>query len=400
MPDITTIAACSTALAAIMAIAIGLSWLKDGRPGQRSWLFAPFGMAVPAGVLLTYPDILPGPWGLRLGWFLLTLVYGAAWLAARVMGGRRARPLAVLLPCTAVLVFSGTLGADDAMSELRMLPRVLLFAAFNGLAAREFGRMRSPRLPSATTLYWIFSAFFAFDLIRSPFALWLPAPLGPGDTQVWSIALFNFLIVLEGSLLGVFMTALGREQLAERHYQLASIDPLTGIGNRRALDDRIAHLEREHDSARSIALAVLDIDNFKSINDALGHAFGDVVIAETAKIARDCFGANNVFRVGGEEFAAIVTARQDDAVVERAEAMRKRYEGHSHRAGSLSRRCTISIGLSRLEDVHDHENAFKAADRALYMAKRLGRNQTVVIDSAAPCTQPPAAEIQTNVSVM
>ncbi|MFD2135893.1 hypothetical protein ACFSLT_13125 [Novosphingobium resinovorum] len=153
MPDITTIAACSTALGAIMCIAILLSWFKDGRPTQRRWQFAPFGIAVPAGILLTYPEILPGPLGLRLGWFALTVVYGSAWLAARVTGGRRPRPLLMLLPCVAVLLFSATIGADDAISELRMLPRVLLFALFDGLAAREFMRMRQPQLQSATTLY-------------------------------------------------------------------------------------------------------------------------------------------------------------------------------------------------------------------------------------------------------
>ncbi|MDD3800156.1 MAG: diguanylate cyclase [Novosphingobium sp.] len=399
MPDITTIAACSTALAAIMAITILLSWFKDGRSDQRNWVFAPFGLAVPAGVLLTFPDILPGPWGLALGWFFLTLVYGTAWQAARVMGGRQARPLALLLPCIAVLVFSLTLGAEGHMTGMRMLPRALLFAMFNGLAAREFGRMRSPRLPSATTLYWIFSAFFLFDLVRSPFSLWLPAPFGAEYPQVWSIALFNFLIVLEGSLLGVFVTALGREQLAEGHYQLASIDPLTDIGNRRAFDDRIERLKQDRAVTRPPAIAVIDIDNFKTINDQLGHAFGDLVIANTARIAREVFGKDNVFRIGGEEFAAIVHARRDNAIVAKAETMRARFEAHRHCAGNLSRHCTLSIGLARLENVHDHETAFKAADRALYMAKRLGRNQTIMLDASAPAPQA-LAERRANVGAL
>lgn len=388
MPDITTIAACSTALAAIMCIAMLLSWFKDGRPGQLSWLLAPFGLAVPAGVLLTWPEILPGPWGLRLGWYFLTLVYGTAWTAARALGGRRPRPLAVLLPCTAVLIFSGTLGSDAHFPELRMLPRVLLFAAFNGLAAREFRRMRSPRLPSATTLYGIFTAFCLFDLARSPFSLWLPAPFGPEATQVWSIALFNFLIVLEGALLGMFMTALGREQLAERHYRLASIDPLTGIGNRRALEERLRTLRDAPAPNGQTVLAVLDIDNFKAVNDQLGHAFGDQVIANAGRMAAKVFGAGNVFRLGGEEFAAIIFALDDKHGMARAELMRTRFATHDHGSGAVSRTCTISIGLARMDNAADHDAAFRAADRALYMAKRLGRDQTVMVDVRDEPPQP------------
>lgn len=382
MPDITTIAVCSTALGAIMCIAILLSWVKDGRPDKRSWLFAPFGLSVPAGVLLTYPELLPGPWGLQIGWFMLTLVYGAAWLCARVACGRKPLPLAVLLPCSAMLLFTCTVG--EAMPGLRMLPRTLLFAAFNGLAAYEFSKIRSPRLPSATTLYWVFTAFFAFDVVRSPFSLFLPAPFGPGETQVWSIALFNFLIVMEGLLLGVFVTALGKEQIAERHYHLASTDPLSGIGNRRALKDRIAILAKDMAAGKRVAVAVLDIDKFKGINDRLGHVFGDTVIAGTAQIAKEVFGEHNVFRVGGEEFAAIIVAEAEDQFMAKAEEMRTRFAAFQHSQGSNQETCTISIGLAHLESVYEHVAAFTAADRALYMAKRLGRNQTLMLDAAAP----------------
>lgn len=382
MGEMTTIAACSTALGAIMSIAILLSWFKDGRPVQRSWQFAPFGLSVPAGVLLTWPELLPGEWALRLGWFALTMVYGSAWLAARVTAGRRPAPLAMMLPCLAVLVFSGTLGADANWPELRMLPRTALFAAFNALAARECARMRDPQLPAATTLLGIFAAFAAIDFLRLPFTLSAPAPLGPGETQMWSIALFNFMIVVEGMLLGVFLTALNREQVSARHYRLASIDPLTGIGNRRALDDRIEALSGEGEQSPRMALAVLDIDRFKAINDELGHGFGDVVIVGAANIAREVFGGDNVFRVGGEEFAAIIEAPSSEAAIAQAEAMRTRFAARAHVADGALRRCTVSIGLAMLEPGEDHTAAFRAADHALYVAKRLGRDQTVMADAA------------------
>ncbi|MFC0205496.1 GGDEF domain-containing protein [Novosphingobium soli] len=378
-PDMTTIAACSTVLGAIMCIAVLLSWLEDGRPTQRRWLFAPFGVAVPAGVLLTWPELVPGPWGLRLGWFALTLVYGSAWLAARVMAGRTPRPLAMLAPCLAVLLFSCTVAAEGHWPELRMLPRTLLFAGFNGLAAREFARMRNPQLPSARTLRWIFAGFCAFELARAPLSLTLPAPFGPGEPQVWTIALFNFLLVLEGLLLGVFMTALGREQLAAQHYRLASIDPLTGIGNRRAFDARMARLASEGPNGSCTAVAVLDIDHFKAVNDELGHGFGDLVIVGAATVAQEVFGSANVFRIGGEEFAGIIVAGTQDLVAARAEMMREAFAARAHVQGEVSRRCTISIGVAVAVPGAEPHAIFAAADNALYLAKRQGRDRYVVV---------------------
>ena len=377
--DITVIAACSTVLAGIMTLAVLLAWLRDGRPVERSWQFAPFGLAVPAGVLLTWPDLLGEQWGLRLGWFSLTLVYGAVWQAARVTAGLPASPWRMALPCLMVLLLSATLFADDGWPQWRMLPRVLLFAAFNALAAREFLRMRDPQVPSAATLAWVCAGFAAWELLRSPFALTMPAPLGPGEPQVWTIGLFNFAIVLEGLLLGVFLTAVAREQLAARHWRMALADPLTGIGNRRGLDERMAQIARSEASAgRYRAVAILDIDLFKAINDKFGHAFGDVVIAGTAELAGAVLGRGDVFRTGGEEFAALVEADTAEALVARVEALRRACATRIHVAGELSCSCTLSIGMAPLDGPAGRGRAFQAADAALYEAKRRGRNRTVL----------------------
>lgn len=378
MPDMTTIAACSTALGAIMCIAMLLTWFKDGRPGPWRWQFAPFGIAVPAGILLTYPEILPGDLGLAFGWFGLTLVYGTVWLAARVTAGRTPHILPMLLPCVAVLIFSMTIASNDAMPQLRMLPRALLFALFDGLTAREFMRMRHPQLPSATMLFWVFAAFCGSELLRVPFSLSLAAPFGPAETQPWSVGLFNSLLVLEGLLFGIFITALSREQLAARHYRLALVDPLTGTGNRRALDERLKTLDSVLHTGMPTAVALFDIDHFKAVNDELGHSFGDTVIVGAAMVAREAFGDGNVFRVGGEEFAVIVQAPTPTAILGRADAARAAFAARRHVSGEKLRRCTLSVGVAMLEPGDDLEARFVAADDALYRAKQDGRNRTVM----------------------
>jgi two-component system cell cycle response regulator len=87
---------------------------------------------------------------------------------------------------------------------------------------------------------------------------------------------------------------------------MALLDPLTGIGNRRALQDHIAALPQVRGSGHGLAILVFDIDRFKSINDGHGHAFGDTIIVMAATVARKVLrGQDEVFRIGGEDFACV-----------------------------------------------------------------------------------------------
>lgn len=389
VPDIyMTIAACSTALAVIMCVAVLLSSATDGRRAERWWLFFPFGVAVPAGVLLTWPDLLPSVWGLQLGWFCMTLTHGGVWIACRASLGRKARPVAVLLPCTAVLLFNATVGLDGEWPGVRMPPRILLFGLFNALAAREFWRLPGQQPPSAATLRWILTAFAAIDLARTPLALVLPEPLGAEPMQLWSLALFNFMLVLEGSLLGVFLTALRREQVAARHLRLAMVDPLTGVGNRRALDAAIDRLENEPPAQdagpQKIAVAMFDIDCFKLVNDELGHPFGDLVIVGAAHVAEEMFGPGQVYRTGGEEFAVLFRAATMPDALQQGDRLRKAFADRSHRDGGIIRRCTISVGVALDRPGLGPRALLPLADEALYAAKRGGRNRTIVAGAGMP----------------
>ncbi|TYC92830.1 diguanylate cyclase [Novosphingobium sp. BW1] len=385
MADIPTIAVCSTAAAAILCITMVLAWFKDGRPRHSAWLFSPFAVAIPAGILLSYPDELGGPRALALGWFLFTLMFGAAWQCARYTARRRPLPFPALIACLVSLVFSLTLGNDAQFPEWRMLPRTLLMAGFSLLSAREFQSLRNRHLPSAQTLAWIFYAFGAYHALRLPFTTLLPAPYGSLETQTWAIASFNFLLVLQGLLLAVFMTTLGRERIALHHFQLAMVDPLTGVGNRRALDRRLAQLAREDgvSEGQVLALAVLDIDNFKSINDRFGHGFGDVVIAGAANVACEFVHHRSAFRHGGEEFAVLVEAASPDNAYARVERIRAAFAARAHRNTDHAHLATLSAGVAIHTPGVSPQQLLDEADRALYLAKALGRNRTVLADEAS-----------------
>ena len=104
------------------------------------------------------------------------------------------------------------------------------------------------------------------------------------------------------------LLAMAKERTEHRHKTAALVDPLTGVANRRAfLQDGEAQLKRQATDPRPTAVMLLDLDNFKSINDRFGHAIGDRVLEIFADVASGCMRRIDLFgRLGGEEFAALV----------------------------------------------------------------------------------------------
>ncbi len=176
-----------------------------------------------------------------------------------------------------------------------------------------------------------------------------------------------------------------RRALAEKHDLLESLrsrayrDSLTGLMNRWAFDEAMSRsLGNERSSDRTSAVIVLDVDNFKSINDRHGHAAGDAVLREVGAILRNTLpGADVVSRIGGEEFCAILS---DTGLVEAsrlAEFVREAIENARHSGDEAPFRVTASLGVAISTGAIDSA-AVQHADRALYAAKRAGRNRVFV----------------------
>jgi diguanylate cyclase (GGDEF)-like protein len=162
--------------------------------------------------------------------------------------------------------------------------------------------------------------------------------------------------------------------------QLSVTDSLTGLLNRRYLDERLVEemtRARRHSSA--ITLMMIDVDNFKSYNDSFGHPAGDLALKMVSTALKDTLRADDVAaRFGGEEFAILLprTNAEEAAVI--AERIRMRVE---HTAFP-NRRITISIGIaSQSNDFETPKDWVTAADMALYEAKHLGRNNVQVYDN-------------------
>lgn len=171
-----------------------------------------------------------------------------------------------------------------------------------------------------------------------------------------------------------------REELAGKLTELASTDSLTGSATRRRLTELAEHERRRcFRDSKPLSLVVTDIDRFKAINDSFGHAAGDAALVEfVARLRRELRDSDVVGRMGGEEFA-ILLPDSDLGHSERvAERLRAAIAGTPIRWQGLDLALTSSFGVAQLGGTDDTLDAlFSRADKALYSAKRAGRNRVV-----------------------
>jgi two-component system cell cycle response regulator len=168
--------------------------------------------------------------------------------------------------------------------------------------------------------------------------------------------------------------------------EMAITDPLTGLYNRRYMENHLSALvEQAAARGKPLTALVLDIDYFKSINDTHGHDAGDDVLRQFAtRIRKSIRGIDLACRFGGEEFVIVMPETDMAVATIVAERLRRRIasEAFSIQQGSGAIEVTISIGIATLDATDDNANSIlKRADQALYRAKRDGRNR-VVADAA------------------
>ena len=170
--------------------------------------------------------------------------------------------------------------------------------------------------------------------------------------------------------------------------QLADLDALTNLHNRRYFHETLAReVARAHRYSRALALIVFDLDDFKAINDRIGHLAGDAVLAEAAERVRDVVRSADVAcRVGGDEFAVILP----ESAVADAEALYRRLQSAvSSRPVGHAGRLQLSAGVAELRPDDDAVNFFQRADEALYRAKDAGKGTVVAAGTTAPLAPAP-----------
>ncbi len=211
----------------------------------------------------------------------------------------------------------------------------------------------------------------AHDVLGALWAFWRTAAGPMGEEQV---ALLEELALRAGP-------AIENARRFQEARQLADMDALTGLHNYRFFHETLAReVARSHRYDRRLALVVFDVDDFKAVNDRVGHLAGDSVLAGAAqRMLSSVRSADIACRVGGDEFAVILpeSSRSD------AEALYERLASAiaEHSAGAA--KLQLSAGIAELRADDDAVTFFKRADEALYRAKALGKSQAIASGSQA-----------------
>lgn len=171
---------------------------------------------------------------------------------------------------------------------------------------------------------------------------------------------------------------------------MARHDGLTGLANRATLlFEGRRLLERSRERGSPLAVLMLDLDHFKTINDTWGHATGDEVLRRAARLLRDSLASppNLLARYGGEEFAVVLPDTSLPEALKRAEALRATLAAHPLSVETVQVGVTLSIGVTLTSTSDESLEAVLArADAALYRAKADGRNRVALADDAGPTT--------------
>ena len=183
------------------------------------------------------------------------------------------------------------------------------------------------------------------------------------------------------SLLLIKQQFIALKQQTDEMSRLATTDSLTGVRSKRFLLDNGNKLLNKKNN-EPVSAMIMDIDHFKKINDQLGHLTGDHVLAGIGSQLNDTFPDDMVVRFGGEEFSVIMTNTSAEEASERAEALRKIIENLRPANVNVS----FSIGIASSSDHPDADmtKLLSLADKALYAAKKNGRNRVYLCDSKGP----------------
>ncbi|UBV45314.1 diguanylate cyclase (plasmid) [Deinococcus taeanensis] len=245
---------------------------------------------------------------------------------------------------------------------------MLLLTIVMVMVIRKFRRERGP----PTLLEGLRNSLVLFAGASVPLFL-LALAEGEG---LQNVALIYFTQVIGNAVVLVVITWVMRSHFqvvgkSERYQALAQLDALTQLYNRRKFDEDLSHF------TQATHILLLDLDHFKYVNDTYGHEMGDEVLKVTAQVVQETMReSDRVYRLGGEEFAVLLSSCLPEAAQGVAERVRSNIESRVGARTGLNTPVTVSGGLVEVNG--DPRTIMRAADALLYTAKNSGRNRIVL----------------------
>jgi diguanylate cyclase (GGDEF)-like protein len=376
--DVNTLFLVTIYVEAILGLLLLFAWVQNTAIYAVAWWgFADLLRAASVvlfGMYGSVPDLV----SIDLANAVLFTSFALTWTGARVFDHRKPRPILLFGGAVLWLVLCRLPSIANSW-DLRVLFSSGIITAYTWAAAYEFWRGRSEPLVSRWPAIFMLFAHGSLYLLRTPFGAMLPWHAANTEVfeSVW-LTVLSFEALLFTISIAFILLAMAKERTEHRHKTASLIDPLTGIANRRAfLHDSEAQLKRQASDPHPTAVMLLDLDNFKGINDRFGHAMGDRVLQMFGEIGSSCMHRLDVFgRLGGEEFAVLLANTTRERALAVAEEIRATFAEATREVDGKPVVATVSIGIVISYDaVLDLSALLAQADHALYRAKDNGRNR-------------------------
>ncbi len=376
---IPTLLVVSVFVFSLMGLLTFHAWVREPRERALAFMAAMMLLAALGAILVS----LRGRGGdftlIVFGDLALLLCAAMSWTAMRVFVGR-APSLPGILAGTAIWLMLCLIPAFYNSIPARVVAFSLLAFGYGVLTALELWRSRKTLevafLP-ALLLTVLHTAFYGVRSVTEQSLSLDQALSGVGDgARFLSLMLFESMLYVIG--IGYVMLAMVKERAELRFKAAAFGDSLTGIGNRRAfIEHGETLLARSQGRAEPVALLLCDLDHFKRLNDTYGHPVGDQALIAFSQIMVDSLSNQDVYgRIGGEEFGCLLPKYDEQAAIAVAERIRIRFSELSvPEPGLLS----VSIGVATTrKSGYELSRLLSDADKALYGAKKEGRNRVAV----------------------
>lgn len=373
--DISTLYLVASLVAAMLGGLLLFFWRQERIPALGWWGSAYILGGVTIVIWALAAGRLPAPAETALT-MIGFVACGMVWNAARVFHGGRTSWPGIL---GGAIAWAATSLALPGTSSLRVIAGAAIVAFYAALTASELWAERRKSFQSrwpAIAIPTMHGIVLMLPILLGDF---LRADTGVLDVRSGWVAAFAIELVLYavGTVFIIFM--LVSERTVKAHKTAASIDPLTGLFNRRGFSELASRMiEREQAAGRPVTVLIFDIDHFKSVNDRFGHPAGDEILKLFANVLVHTLRITDIVgRVGGEEFAAMLPCPVDEAVIA-ADRVRTVFASAGVQVDETPLATSVSIGVAGGPAGTELNALLAVADTALYRAKRGGRNRVEV----------------------
>ena len=379
--DISTLYLVASLVAAMLGCLLLFFWRQE-RIAALGWWGAAYilgGAAIAAwmlagGLLIPAVEVILT----MVGFFAC----GMVWNAARVFHGRPTSWAGML---AGSVVWAAVGFGLPETSPLRAIIGAALVAGYAAMTANELWAERRKEMQARWPAVFIPAMHGIVLMLPILLGDFFRADSGALDARSGWVAAFAIELVLYavGTVFVIFM--LVSERQVKAHKTAASIDPLTGLFNRRGFSELTGRMiAREEKGGRPVTVLIFDIDHFKAVNDRFGHPAGDEILKLFANVLVHTLRITDIVgRVGGEEFAAMLPCSLEEAVVA-ADRVRTVFAGAGVQVDDTPLSTSVSIGVAGGPPGTDLNTLLTAADSALYRAKRGGRNRVEVAAEEEP----------------